>query len=81
MVGYPHGNEEQLTCLTTRHEENKLHSGASWDFFCGGVETRIFLTRERAARFPVRACEIHSPLTVCVVVVTIWLRDFDVVKL
>lgn len=31
-------------------------------FFCGGVETRIFLTRERAARFPLRAC-VSDPLS------------------
>lgn len=33
MLGDLHSNKEQLTCFTTRHEEKKLHSGASWDFF------------------------------------------------
>lgn len=78
MVGDLHSNKEQLTCFTTRHEEKKLHSGASWDFFCGGVETHIFLTRERAACFPVRAC-VSDPLSsycMCVVV-KLWLRYLD----
>ena len=32
MLGDLHSNKERLTCFTTRHEEKKLHSGASWDF-------------------------------------------------
>lgn len=82
MFGDLHSNKEQLTCSTTRHEEKKLHSGASWDFFffCGGVETHIFLTRERAARFPVRACVSDPPssYSMCVIV-KLWLRYLDAV--
>lgn len=66
MLGDLHGNKEQLTCFTTRHEEKKLHSGASWDFssfLCVvGWRPIFFLTRERAACFPVRACVSDSTL-------------------
>lgn len=48
---------------------------------CGGVETHIFLPRERAACFPVRACVSDRPSSyrMCVLV-TIWLGGFAVVK-
>lgn len=49
-------------------------------FFCGGVETHIFLTRERAARFPVRACVSDPPSSYCMcVIVKLWLRYLDAV--
>lgn len=63
MFGDLHSNKEQLTCFTARHghEETELHSGASWEFSRGGVQTHMFLTRERAACFPVRVCVSHQP--------------------
>lgn len=62
MLGDLHSNKERLTCFTTRHEEKKLHSGASWDFFffffCGGVETHIFLTKGESCLFSCKSlCE------------------------
>lgn len=50
-------------------------------FFCGGVETHIFLTRERAACFPVRACVSDPPSSYCMcVIVKLWLRYLDAVN-
>lgn len=86
MLGDLHSNKERLTCFTTRHEEKKLHSGASWDFsfffFCGGVETHIFLNQGESCLLSRKSmCEWFNPPLLLCVVVTIWLRDFDVVKL
>lgn len=50
-------------------------------FFCGGVETHVFLTRERAACFPVRACVSDPPSSYCMrVIVKLWLRCLDAVN-
>lgn len=87
MLGDLHSNKERLTCFITRHEEKKLHSGASWDssfffFFCGGVETHIFLNQGESCLLSHKSmCEWFNPPLLLCVVVTIWLRDFDVVKL
>ena len=81
MFGDLHSNKEQLTCFTARHapEETELHSGASWEFSRGGVQTHMFLTRQRAARFPVRVCVSDQPSSYCMcVVISVWLKDFDV---
>lgn len=47
MLGDLHSNKEQLTRFTTRHEEKKLHSGASWDFFFVVGWRPIFFLRGR----------------------------------
>lgn len=52
MLGDLHSNKKQLTCFTTRHEEKKLHSGASWDFFVVGWRPIFFLPGGKLPIFP-----------------------------
>lgn len=50
-LGDLHSNKEQLTCFPTRHEEKKLHSGASWDFFMVGWRPIFFFLGRQLSIF------------------------------
>ena len=69
---------------TSRRKETAFWGilGFFFFFFCGGVETHIFLNQGESCLLSHKSmCEWFNPPLLLCVVVTIWLRDFDVVKL